>query len=427
MEKIFQLWLNESLQRYGNNAAVEYGAGQAAVTATYAEISQHANYIAHWLLAKGIKEETFIGIYTTDRVRLIETITGILKARCVFVPLDPAHPDSRLASMVETAEIKLVICDDPEKHSFCQNQALKDRGVVFMPFAAIFSGSTSQADWYHESPAMTYSPEDKIYVYFTSGTTGKPKAIVGKNKSLFHFIEWEIETFAIKPGFRISQWITPGFDAYLRDIFTALCSGGVVCIPPPGPGDTLLNPDELVAWTDSQRIDLIHCVPSVFRMLNSPTLTPAHFPNLKYILLSGEKVTPAMLENWFRVFGERIRLVNFYGPSETTMIKTFHPIQTDDLKRERIPIGKPIKGCRVVILDDQMKICDQLVTGEIVIRTPYRTHGYYREAELNREKFIPNPLSHDPHDIVFRTGDLGRFLPDGNIEFLGRKDRQVKI
>ncbi|MGE5339998.1 MAG: amino acid adenylation domain-containing protein, partial [Candidatus Omnitrophota bacterium] len=423
MEKIFQLWLNDCFHQFNSHIALEYGTEQK----TYLDLQRQSNYIGNWIVHQGIPKETFIGIYTPNRTRLIESIIGILYAGCVFVPLDPAHPDSRLETMIEKAEIKWVLCDSPQTHPLCQSPFLQNLGVTFISFDAIFDPSASGSDprWFLEPPPVTYTPEDKIYIYFTSGTTGTPKAIIGKNKSLFHFIEWEIETFSIPQGFRISQWTTPGFDAFLRDVFVALCSGGTSCIPPAD--DTLLNADKLIEWTDRQHINLIHCVPSIFRGLNSNTLTADHFSSLKYIMLSGEKVTPSMLEHWYHIFGDRIQLVNYYGPSETTMIKTFYLIQPEDLARERIPVGKPMKGCRVAILDDEMKICDERITGEIYIRTPYRTHGYYKEDDLNREKFIANPLNNDPNDIVFRTGDLGRFLPDGSIEFLGRKDRQVKI
>lgn len=272
---------------------------------------------------------------------------------------------------------------------------------------------------------MENHPEDPIYIYFTSGSTGQPKAVLGMNKSLVHFINWEIETLGIDHPWRVSQLTSPSFDASLRDFFVPLCSGGTVCIPQNR--ELILNSASLINWIESSKIDLIHCTPSLFRLFNVKSLTKEQFPNLKYVLLAGERIHPPELENWFITFGERIQLVNFYGPTETTMVKTFYFIKKADTKAPSISIGKPMKGSRVIILDERMNPCPEGMAGEIYIRTPYRTKGYYNDPELTGEKFLVNPFNNDPEDLIYKTEDQGRFLPDGNLEFLGRIDRQVKI
>jgi len=168
-------------------------------------------------------------------------------------------------------------------------------------------------------------------------------------------------------------------------------------------------------------------VPALFRLLNSSNLKKEHFKALQYVMLSGERINPPELVDWYRTFGDRIQLVNFYGPTETTMIKAWYPIERSDVNRERIPIGKAVKGARIFVLDTEMKVCDELEQGEIYIRTPFRTFGYYNEPGLNKERFIQNPFNNQPDDILYKTGDLGKLLPDGDIEFLGRRDRQVKL
>jgi amino acid adenylation domain-containing protein len=422
MKKIFQPWLRERLNQFKENIAVEYG----GKVFTYGDIERQSDYIADWITARGIGRETFIGIYTADRVEIIVAIIGILKAGCVFVPLDTAYPLSRLEMMVETTGIKLILENTTtigEDNRLSRSQHLSRGGVEFVSFEELFSGPGREGNL--EIDFVPYTPDDRIYIYFTSGSTGTPKAIVGKNKSLHHFINWEIETFNITPGTRISQLAIPGFDAFLKEVFAALGSGGVLCIPENN--EIILNSENFIRWVDENKINMLYCVPSLFRLLDPGALTADHFRELKYILLSGEKVDPSLLENWYKIFDERIRLVNLYGLTETTILKTVYFIGKSDLKRKRVPIGKPMKGARIAIFDGEMKLCDRLITGEIYIRTPYGTLGYYRDEQSNRERFIPNPLNNDPNDIVFKTGDLGRFLEDGNIEFLGRKDRQVKI
>ncbi|MCP5054903.1 MAG: AMP-binding protein, partial [bacterium] len=270
-----------------------------------------------------------------------------------------------------------------------------------------------------------HHPEDPLYIYFTSGSTGTPKAILGKNSSLVHFIDWEIDAFGIDETWRFSQLTTPGFDAFLRDLFVPLTSGGVVCIPESK--ETQLEGAALHRWLEESRIHLISCVPSLFRLLTAQPLTPDHFNELRVILLSGERITATGLEGWFGTFNEGIRLVNLWGTSETTLAKTWHIIQEEDLKRERIPVGQPIRGASVFVLDENLEIRDPLVTGQLYIRTPYRSFGYYNDDETNRLHFIPNPFGNDPGDLIHHTGDMGRILPDGTIDLLGRNDRQIKL
>ncbi|MCP5053157.1 MAG: non-ribosomal peptide synthetase, partial [bacterium] len=245
------------------------------------------------------------------------------------------------------------------------------------------------------------------------------------NIGLLHFIQWQIDTFAVDETFRFSQLSNPGFDAFLRDVFVPLCSGGVVCIP--GSEDAILKPRRLSRWLDRYRVNLVHCVPSIFKLLEPGTLSKEQFKQLKYILFSGERIDPGDLVDWYDTFDDRIKLVNLWGTTETTMSKTCYFIDKSDLDRERIPVGQPIRGAGVLILDEDMEVCDDLVTGEITIRTPFMTHGYFNAHELNKEKFIRDPFSQNPGDIIHKTGDLGRILTGGDLELLGRQDRQVKV
>jgi len=417
-QKAFQTRLNESLTRYGENTAIEYGDR----TMTYSQLDRRSSGIAQWLAQKKIKAGTFIGILLEDRMEFICTMVGILKARCVFVPLDPAYPKDRLVLMMETTNLEYVITDQPHQTFFNPGDTIT-RPVEFIPLDRVFTSPGLQGE---RQAAPAYKGTDKIYIYFTSGTTGTPRAVLGKNNSLLHFIDWEIETFAIDETFRFSQFTNIGFDALLRDVFVPLCSGGTVCIP--GDKEITTNPVKLTKWLDQAGVQVIHCVPAFFRMLSSAPLSNDNFKALKLILLSGEKIYPSDLRAWYDIFADRVQLVNFYGPTETTMIKTFYFMGKSDTEKEWVPIGKPMKGARVIIMDEGMKICKPKMVGQLYIRTPFRTFGYYNDPQLNRERFIRNPYNKDdPEDLLYATGDMGRLLPDGSIELLGRKDRQVKI
>ncbi|HLP62244.1 MAG TPA: amino acid adenylation domain-containing protein [Candidatus Deferrimicrobium sp.] len=418
-EKSFQCILNESLSKFNDNIAIEYGNRFI----TYSELDRQSNTIADFIMAKGIKNQTFIGFLIDDRLEVIFTAIGILKAGCVIVPLYSSYPNGRIEMMINATEIGYIFIDAINGLRFGEGGIQLQSSCIFFPLAQFFSTgdylkSNSRTD-------IQFSPEDQLYVHFTSGTTGIPKAVVGKNKSLLHFINWEIETFGVTDSYRAAQFTIPGFDPFLRDVFVPLFSGGVVCIP--GTEAILVNPEKLVQWVDQHKISIIHCVSSLFRLLSVDYLTPRHFEALKFILLAGEKVTPSDLVHWYNVFGNRIQLVNCYGPTETTQSKVYYLIQPSDVNRDTIPIGKPMKGCRVIILDENMKVCAPLDVGEIYIRTPFRSCGYKNDPELTKKKFIKNPFNDDPDDLLYKSGDLGRFLLDGNLEILGRVDRQVKI
>jgi amino acid adenylation domain-containing protein len=419
-----QVRLQDNFREYRNKVAIEYGNTQV----TYAVLENKAGYITRWLRGQNIGKGTFIGLYINDKVRLISTIIGILNAGCVFVPLDTRLPVKRVLDMVQTANTPIVFTDTGGKNAgdafiHLKENHFEDKRVVVIDDSFYKTGKMADID--NSLQEMQYNREDNVYVYFTSGSTGKPKGIVGKNESLVQFIQWEIETFSIDETYRVSQLAAVGFDAFLRNVFSPLLAGGTVCIPPSR--DLVLDSEGLVDWLDANRVTLIHCVPAVFYLINSEPLTSRRFSHLKYILISGDHLHPKRLQEWYDIFTDRIQLVNCYGATETTIIKTFHFIQRSDVERSKIPAGFPMSDTRVIVLNRNLEVCPRGVMGEIYIRTSYRTSGYLDEPELTAEYFIKNPfLKHDT-DIVYKTGDLGRELPDGSLEIWGRVDRQIKI
>jgi amino acid adenylation domain-containing protein len=425
-EKTIQKKLIDTFQLFKDNIAIE----STECKVTYAQLDKSTHMIARSLINEGIEKSTLIGILVENRLDFITAMLGILRAGCVFVPLDTRNPGNRLERMIEVTNTRYIICDNSrfKSHENSENGNSGEKGqTIYMKFHRLVSGETLiENPSLRRSPSreQLWHPNDQVYVYFTSGTTGKPRAILGKNISLLQFITWEIKTFRVDDSFRFSQLTFPGFDVILGDIFVPLCSGARICIP----GNRVMQgSQQLKEWLDRQKINLVHCVPSLFRLLTDGDGEPPRYAQLKYILLAGERIHPAQIQKWYALMGNRVQLVNIYGPTETTLAKLFYFIRDADIHRKVIPVGKPIDGARVILLDEYMDICDQMVTGEIYIRTPYRSFGYCNDPGLTREKFIPNPFNHNPDDLIYKTGDLGRRLPDGNIELLGRVDRQVKI
>lgn len=425
-----QDWFSQTAEKFSNNTAIDCGEQKF----TYSEIEAQSNKLANFLIENGTIKGSIVAILAEDSVKVIIAIIGILKAGCVFVPLVPNLPEHRINTIVAEASPKWFVVD-----AVGLKKISNGRIVEFSQSPVICLEEPQVPEKFHalnyhhdytkysqvEKPNVQLEPEDMCYLYFTSGSTGKPKGIAGRLKAITHFINWEIKTFNIKKSSRFSQLINPTFDAFLRDVFVPLCSGGVVCIPEEV--DTILDARRLIEWIDNQQINLIHCVPSLFRSILNEDLDPKSFSSLQYILLSGEPLLPVDVSRWMDVYGDRIQLVNLYGASETTMTKFFYFVKPSDRQRRFIPIGKPMDGAAALVVDDQGRVCPPGMVGEIYIRTPYRTSGYYQQPELTNKVFIPNPFSNDPHDIVYKTGDLGRILEDGNFECLGRRDGQVKI
>ncbi len=428
--------LSDAAERFSDHIALEWRDRKVA----YREFERATNSFANCLIANGIPKGARVAILVHDRIKLIEAIVGTLKAGCAFAPLDAGEPAKRLARMVADVEPELFVVEQLFHEKFSalasgfdrrskviivnRDQAPTDQAATDSS-ANIQEIDPSVAGGNFQRPAVEVAADDLCYIFFTSGSTGAPKPIAGRLKSLLHFAQWEIKTFSIDHSWRASQFAVPTFDACLRDIFVPLLAGATICIPEGR--ETLLDTPKLVRWIEQSRVNLIHCVPSVFRSLLREKLAPDQFPALRNIIMAGEHISPVDVKKWTDSFGERIQLVNLYGATENTMAKFCYFIKPSDSSRRSVPIGKPIDGAKAIILSDEGKICDPGVAGEIYIRTPYLTLGYYKRPDLTSQVFVKNPFSPDPNDIIYKTGDLGRALPDGNFELLGRKDHQVKI
>ncbi|MBL0387099.1 amino acid adenylation domain-containing protein [Tumebacillus sp. ITR2] len=423
---------NEQVEKTPDHVAVSYGSQQV----TYREIQERSNRLAHFLQEQGVERSEPIAILLERSVEMVVTLLGVLKAGAAFVPLDPKYPLDRLTMILSEVSPKWVI----SQRSFAGKLQELVADAELQAMRALYTDEVPEerasglAQAFSFSVLDSYSsgnlevinePGDLNYIFYTSGSTGRPKGVMGCHKSLAHFIRWEAEEFGIGEGDRVSQFAALSFDASLRDIFVPLCNGGRVCLPPQ---DVLSDRAELVKWIESEQLTIIHCVPSVFRLLLAEA-REGLFPNLRHILMAGEVLDVKHVRRWMEIFGTRIQLVNFYGSTETTMIKMFHRIEKLPVEGKPIPIGRGMKGAAPLILNVKQKLCGIGQVGEIYIRSPFLSLGYYKRPELTAEVFLQNPLRpvQEGVDPVYRTGDLGRYLPDGSVEYIGRRDNQVKV
>lgn len=407
---------------------------------TYGALNASANRIAHLLSSRGLGRESIAAAMMPGSIHLVTALLAIFKAGGIYLPVDPGFPRKRLAGMFAHSVPEILITSIDVKDAVLEIlSALEMR----LPAVLVLGHDNSlllyrqqNGGWTSvqlddtvlsaENPKLINEPEDDNYIFYTSGSTGEAKAFLGCHKSLSHFIHWEGKTLNIDESYQVSQLSQFTFDASLRDIFLPLSYGATLHIPTAA---TKTNMVQLIDWIATRGIHLIHCVPSLFRLITKELgqgKAGNPFLHLKYVLMAGEPLYVKDIQRWRELAGTHTGIINLYGTSETTMAKTFYCVgDTGSDPSQMIPAGQPIDNAAVLVLNDGIP-CATGETGEVYIRTPFMTKGYYRNEALNNEVFVQNPLV-DYKDLLHRTGDLGRFLPDGNLEVLGRTDDQVKV
>lgn len=415
-----QEMFRQAALRFGDRPAVEWEGGQAS----YRQLASQAARLAQGLREAGAGRGSLVAIVADRTADVIAAMLAVLEAGGAFVPIDLRFPAATLPAVVAEAGPRLWLVSEGQVETLEGLRREHGFEATLLPIAESWIRETPEA-LPPAPPAGSGDPDALCYVYFTSGSTGRPKGIAGRLKAIDHFIRWEMETFGVGEGTRVSQLTSPAFDAFLRDAFTPLAAGGTVCVP--AGREVLLDGSRLAGWIESQRVEILHCTPSLFRLILGQELTTASFPALRWVLLAGEPLLPSDVRRWHGVFAERIRLVNLYGPSETTMVKLFHLVLPEDGQARTVPIGRPMPGARAIVVDEKGRPCPPGKLGEIYIRTRYRSLGYLNRPDLTAESFIQNPFSDRPDDIVYKTGDLGRLREDGTFEFVGRRDTQVKV
>jgi amino acid adenylation domain-containing protein len=427
MNDIVLLFKN-TVKRFAKKIAIS----EDGLELNYEMLEIASNNLASKIISTNIKCNEVVGIFLNSSIEYVITILGILKACCIFYPINPRLSDAQIIENLNFIDPKLVITN---KKFLCQyekriEKILKRFGEDKLLEIDKENYLNNNVNYYNLEKFYydTYLKYDQCYLLSTSGSTGDPKIICGSKKGLNHFIEWEIREFNLNENTRASFLSHPTFDVSLRDIFVPLCSGGVLFVPDE---KTKNDPAELYRWFERNEISLTHIVPTLFRLLTQVAQSfktqQTKLSALEWVLLAGEPLFGHDVLQWNQVIGEHAKLVNIYGPSETTLAKIFNRIQISKIKAQQIvPLGKPIEGARVMVIDGN-RLCNIGEEGQICIETKYRSKGYYKNPELTRSVFVPNPIDHGDHEPVYLTGDIGKWLEDGTLQFLGRKDAQIKL
>ncbi|WP_103866071.1 non-ribosomal peptide synthetase [Aquimarina sp. I32.4] len=420
-----------------NNNGDELAIVSSTVSYTYEELDQKTNTLSGYLQYFGSDtREELCFVFTTSSLVASQSLLGVFKSGKIFVPISLDFPDKNIEALLEEYKPQWIILDQLSKDRFEKVR----KNVKQCKFKVCFFDLTFYNDLKLNEEDIFISNKNKIekdqiypielnsldpcYIYFTSGSTNKAKAILGAFKGINHFINWEINFLNPKNKLKVSQLTSHTFDAFLRDLFLPLCSGGTLYIPPKIEG--MIHVDQLVDWINDNEINIVHCVPSLFRELLD-SYHDQKLNKLEYILLSGESLYQEDIKNWYHIFGNKVSLINLYGASETTMVKFSYTIDFMLDQKRPIAIGKPITECKAILLDANLMPVKQGNTGELYIRTEYGSLGYYKNKGLTEKNFIEHPLLKGIDKLLYKTGDIAFVREDGNYIFKGRKDYQVKI
>ncbi|MEM8720136.1 MAG: amino acid adenylation domain-containing protein [Cyanobacteria bacterium P01_G01_bin.39] len=392
---------------------------------TYKELDVRANQLARYLQGLGVKSEFLVGICLDRSLEMIIGVLGVLKAGGTYLPLDPNYPQERLSFILDDAKVSILLTDEPLVTQLPQHNA----AIVLLDRDQQAISQMGKANL-----AVTATPDNLAYTVYTSGSTGQAKGVQIMHRSLVNAYQGWSDAYQLSTLTSHLQMASFSFDVFSGDWIRALCSGAklVLC-----PWNFLLEPEKLYQLMQEEKIDSAEFVPAVLKNLVEYVASSQqnlHF--LKLLVVGSDTLYVRDWQKFRSVCGEQTRLINSYGVSEATIDSTYFESTTLELSQsDVVPIGKPFGNTQIYILDKQLQPVAIGVVGELYLGGEGLSRGYLNRPDLTEEKFIPNPfslnsVSSDPSassGLLYKTGDLAKYRPDGNIEFLGRIDNQVKV
>jgi amino acid adenylation domain-containing protein len=398
--RVIHRWFEERAEQLPGAVALNYQGRQM----TYGELNRRANRLAHYLRKLGAGPETLVGLCLERSLETVIGLLGVLKAGAAYLPLDPVYPAERLSFMLEDAAVTILLTQQSLAGALPSSAAR----IVCMDLEREQIDGESA-----ENPATGVLPENLAYVIYTSGSTGVPKGVQIRHDAVCNVIKASVEGFGIGQGKRVLQLASLSFDASVLEIFTALLSGATL---------HLVNREMAVAgpalarFIRRERIGVMALPPSLL-----DAIPDGDYPNLGVIIVGGEACSAETYARW----SVGRRFFNAYAPTETTIYTAVLECLGD--YEQGPPLGRPIAGTEIYILDKQRQIVPHRVTGEIYLGGAGLARGYLNRPDITAERFVPHPFSTEPGARLYKTGDMARYLEDGNIEFVGRVDGQVKI
>lgn len=400
----------ENAERDPSRLALE----QESCRWSYAELGAAARMLAARLQQAGVCRGDVVAVTGARSPELMASLLGVWLGGGVLLALDPALPPLRRELMLVESNTAFVLETPPPRRQDATRFVLTPRERSSEKFVFDLAGSEPISE------CGPRAPGEPTYIFFTSGSTGKPKGILGCYKGINHFVHWQRASFRITADDRVAQLTSLSFDPMLRDLFLPLTSGATLCLPPPG-----LAPIEELTWLADARVTLLHVVPSRARfwLNNHPSPPPL---GLNYTFFAGEPLTGELVARWRALCPPGSQVINLYGPTETSMAKSYYVVPAKPSLGVQ-SIGVPQPDTQLLVVNAEEQLCGIGEPGEIVIRTPFRTLGYLNPSPTDAARFTTNRATGDARDVVFRTGDLASYFPDGSLYLRGRTDSQVKV
>lgn len=375
---------------------------------TYADLYRHILRISGSILANEITAGSRVALLLEHDAPMVAGVFGALKAGMAYVPLDPEYPFDRLEFILKDSEASaLVVSDD----TLDLANTLKGDSLRIINIDEL-----QDLDW---EVYPDISPNDFAYILYTSGSTGTPKGVVQTHRNVLHFIRNYTNNLEISANDRMTLLSSYSFDAAIMAIFGAMLNGACL-FPKSVAADGFAS---VVPWLLDNKITIYHSTPTVYRYVLAAGDEYIHFPHVRRVVLGGEAVVRRDVELYCKFFPDNCTLINGLGPTESTVTLQNHIDKTTEIPSNTVPVGYPVEDTEVYLIDEDGAVSDK--EGEIIFKSEHLALGYLNLKEITDKSFFVDPKN--PSKRCYRTGDLGRFLPDGKLEFLGRKDFQVKI
>lgn len=407
LDRIF----DEQAERYPDRLAVRCG----EESLTYVQLHKRTEQIAYLLRSDGIQTGEVVGVMTERSIDMLAGILGILKAGAAYMPIDPAFPESRIDYMLENSGASRILAHRSMKDKLMNRH--RDRLKIYAMDELPHSEAVSL-------PAAVHGPKDLAYVIYTSGTTGQPKGVMIEHHSVLNRIHWLQKEYPIGPEDVVLQKTIFTFDVSVWELFWWMFAGASVSLLAPG-GEK--DPKQICQTVKEHKVSALHFVPSMISLFLEyveRSDMASYLSTLRYVFVSGEALPRRHVQRFHALPAVTAKLVNVYGPTEATVDVTYYLCERNN-DTGPVPIGKPIDNIQIYILDERLTPVPVGVSGNLWISGVGVARGYLNNPSLTAEKFVPCPF--DPAQLMYKSGDIARWLPGGYIEYLGRSDHQIKI
>jgi amino acid adenylation domain-containing protein len=406
-------------------ANVQQAPGAAAVCfeekcLTYKELDRRANRLARVLIERGIVDEAVVPVIMGRGIPLLTSILAIFKAGGAYLPIDTQYPAERIEGILNRSGCRLVLTENEFMPALSEitNKPSPNNNYDLFPIESILHSNGPG-----NNLPQRCAPRNLAYVIYTSGSTGVPKGVMIEHRGMLNHLHVKKTDLNVTSADIIAQDASQCFDISIWQFLLALMVGGKTVIYP---DDLIMAPTGFISKIVKDQVTILEVVPSYLSIMQtSLDITFRKYAALKFLLVTGETLKPGLVEQWFEKC-PHIPMVNAYGPTEASDDIT-HFIMHKAPVNGQIPIGKPVQNMRIYITDKQMQLCPIGVNGEICVSGVGVGRGYLHDEQRTKEVFIEDPFAGEKGMRLYKTGDLGRWLPDGNIDFIGRKDTQVKI